>query len=330
MDLDRLTRRIEQLFEQSATKAVMPMHDRFLCKKYTLETTNGRLFVKQYRNMRAERVAHIGNVETFFFNQGFPVVRPLVNREGQSAFYEQGYWFRVFPFIDAAVPATDELTDSFLFELGQLLARIHQVGVAASHIWAPTVGLWCKERFDLEYVAIKKLLREQPARDLFFDQISEGLERKRSMIRNGMPSVMRFNLSFDCLLYGDFLYQNTFIDEHGNVNGLYDLDLSMRGPRAYEVGRSLLIQAFDNGWNDAGIELGRAFFAGYQSVFPITRHQFEQGIKMYMSHTVHHTYLEARYALGDKIDMELYGRHMRRVGQWGMDLPEFCDSLFGD
>lgn len=328
MDLARLTNRIEVLFGQSARETIMPMHDRFLCTKYILQTEEGPLFVKQYRERRAGEIAHIRSVEQFFSNQGFPIILPQNDVNGQPAFYEQETWFSVFPFIESRVPEAHELTGPFLYRLGRLLGQIHQVGVHASQIWAPPISAWSAQQFELEYRAIKQLLAVHPTGDPLLAQVIAGLEKKRSMIRNGMPSVERFSLPFDCLLYGDFLYQNVFVDAQEEVVGLYDLDLCTRGPRAYEVARSLLIQAFDNGWNDEGMELGRQFFAGYQSVFPLNRAEFEQGIKMYMSHTVHLTYLEARFAQGQKVDETLYARHMRRAGQWGMDLPEFCDALF--
>lgn len=328
--IDKLTEHLNDLFELGAVKEFKLLEGGHICQNYDLNCEQGRFFLKQYRHRFSHRVSEMKKAERFFAQRGFPVILPLNDRHGRDTFWFQGNWYSLFPFVDLPTLTAKRLTPAVIQSLAANLARLHLLGLEADlDNGFYQLHLWSLDAFELEYVELEQALLDQRPLGPVKQEMLDNLRLKRQIVREKQLTPRHFPLKNDRLLHGDFIYQNTFVNEQGEVSHIYDFEKACLGPRAYDLARSLLINCFDDGWEEKNYEQARIFLKTYQNLHPIDEEEFFHGLKMYLTHITHMTWMEAKYILfGSKSYLPVYYSNLSRIKQLTGQEKEFVSRIF--
>ncbi len=330
VDPARLDDRLRAYFDFGRMLDLSFVYGGFMCHNYRLETERGTFFLKQYRNKISMIVHEIKHAEEFFAGRGLPVLLPVRDRFGRAAFWLDGHWLSVFPFIDnRRTPALSDLDPSFAGRIGALLGRFHAVGKTFEDRHFQPLQLWDRRKFMMEYVELDQELTRRSSLSPIETRMAEILAIKAEFVRSNTMMAHQARTPYDSLLHGDFIYNNLFINEQKEITDVYDLEKACIGPSAYEVGRSLVINCFDDGFAERNFEFGRAFLSAYRRETPLSFDDFSEGVRMYRTQLLHMDWIESRFLIyGIDSQLELYERHARRV-QWMIGSFEgFCERVF--
>jgi Ser/Thr protein kinase RdoA (MazF antagonist) len=316
------------LFDFEQVSKIDLVYDQYRCLNFKVHTLNQIYFLKQYRGRSSEEVFETKFAERFFADNQVPIILPIQDRFGRPAFQFQEEWFSLFPFVNAQQPHANILSDAFLRSLGTHLAKLHRAGSLVRLDSFRRLRLWDVEQFMFEMVDLKTMLereREHPGVPSF---VLDTMEKKIAFVTQERKSPQSFTLPFDCLLHGDPIYQNTFVDEHDEVIALFDLEDACVGPRAYEVGRAVLINCFEDGWGEEQYRRARIFMAAYLHVFPLSLEEFRQGVEMYMIKNAHKLWFEAKHLFDENDETRrCYEAHALRVEHLKDNWQTFCGRI---
>jgi len=300
----------------------------YLCKNFIIETHADRFFLKQYRHKLSQVVSQIKFAESFFASQGAPVLLPMSDGYGRSAFLMGQNWYSLFPFHNAQTKNLSELGSREVRLLGEQLAQLHRAGAGISDQIQPLL-LWDKNRFDLEVVEIERALNRQPRLNRIEQMIKQMLEKKKRFVSN-QDSCRGRTLPYDTLLHGDFGYQNVFFSEDGErIESIFDFEKTARGPRAYELARSLFVNCFEDGWEQKNIDLAVEFLTAYYKQYPLSLEEFQLGVCLYLTNLAHQTWVEGKVLLKKSLDyLDLLETHARRIDHLTDDIDALSVTIF--
>lgn len=319
---------LKELFEFSQISTCELVYDRYRCLNYKIVADNKEYFLKQYKGRGSDEVFETKFAEHYFHNHDLPVVLPLADAVGRPAFTIGGDWYSLFPFIEAQQPDPTNLSDAFLSSLGETLARLHRAGSLAPVEGFRRLKLWNIEHFIFEMVDLKRLMQDEMGNPRMTPQMIENMQAKIDFVQTTNVKPSDFHLPFDCLLHGDPIYQNTFTDDQDNVIALFDLEDACVGPRAYELGRAIMINCFDDGWGDEQMKRARVFLAAYDHVFPIGLDELHQGLYMYLVKNAHKLWFEVKRLFDENDETRrCYESHARRVRRLSEDWLAFCKKI---
>ncbi|MBI5793517.1 phosphotransferase [Candidatus Uhrbacteria bacterium] len=329
IDFNRLGKRLKALFTIEDIRSFSFVHGGFMSQNFRLKTEQGDFFLKQYRNRLNHLLYEITTAEEFFSGHGLPIITPIKDHHGRSVFWFEGHWLSLFPFVDGRSPAYGKIDDRIIQSMGELLARFHLAGKQFPEKHFQWLRAWDKRKFFLEKVELIDLLKKKNPLSELDELMLTVLEKKSTFVEKNTLRPSDIPLPFDTLLHGDFIYQNVFVNERGLVTHVYDLEKTCMGPRAYEIGRSLMINCFDDGWEEKQYRLGNQFLRAYQEFFPLTYEEFALGIRMYATDVAHMTWIEAKYLIyQEKKLLELYTRHANRIQHTEEALEEMAESVY--
>lgn len=329
IDAIALSKKLDQLFVIGTVREVSLVHGWYMSQNLRVDTDSGTYFLKQYRNRISSIVHEIKRAEAFFALEGIPVILPMPDRFGRNAFWFEGNWFSLFPFVNGASPEYGKISFPEIRSLGKMLGELHRAGMRYPNGLISPIRLWDKESFRVEIVELEQELLSRPALDAVEQRVFSTLLRKAALVEDNALAPTDFALPFNCLLHGDFIYQNAFVAEEGTILHVFDLEKACVGPRAYELARSLLVNCFDDGWEERNVRQGREFLDAYRAAFPIGFEEFEAGMRMYATNLFHMTWIEARFVLFNNDEsMPIYERHARRVDALGGDIGALSRRLY--
>ena len=329
VDSTRLAERLRVLFSLGDVTAFAPVYGGYMCHNYRVETPEGRFFLKQYRNKISTVVHEIKYAEEFFVEQGLPVILPVRDKFGRTAFWLDGHWLSLFPFIEARTPKFSDIDERLIGEMGGLLARFHEVGARFDEPHFQPIRLWDKRQFCMELVELEQELERRQPLSALDQRMRDLLTKKTQLVAENRINRNEILLPNDRLLHGDFIYSNLFVNEANEITHVYDVEKACMGPRAYEVARSLFINAFDDGWEEKNYRLGRTFLAAYTQRLPMSFEEFRLGVKLYLTTLIHMNWIEARYLVyGIDTQLAIYERHARRVEWAAAGADGFCEQVF--
>jgi homoserine kinase type II len=329
-DRERLGKKIDRLYGIGDVRSLELVHGGYMSRNYRVETDRGAYFLKQYRNRISTVIHEIKYAEQYFAEQGLPVIEPILERFSRPAFWFDENWYSLFPFVEGTSPSVGGITGSDATAMGSMLARFHQAGLRFDQRHFQSLALWDRRRFHLEYVELREALLAEPVLGSFAPLVLDTLERKRAFVESNRFQPRDLPLAYNCLLHGDFIPSNLFMDL-GAVTRVFDLEKISIGPRAYELARSLLIACFDGGWDERNVPTARAFLRGYLDRDSMLLDEFVSGMRAYAVSMIHMTWMEARLVLyGDTAFLPLYERHAKRVEMLQNDPRMLCERLFQD
>lgn len=329
MRLEALSERLHELFGLGPVLSLERVHGGYTCQNFRLQTSAGSFFLKQYQNHLRQWVPDIKFAEKHFAGHGVPVVLPVKDRFGRTAFLFDSYWYSLFPFVDGSSPDPASLSKTTLASLGETLADIHLAGHDVRRRTLQTRWMWDRDAFDLEYAELRHALDRKPSFTPLEERMSALLERKAKFVRENQLIPHDFPVAYDHLLHGDFIYPNVFLAPDGKVSHVFDLERTSLGPRSFELARSLLICCCDDGFDARHVEQARAFLAAYRERYPISFDEFMNGMQMFMISCLHATWLEGNYLLhGLNTHVGLFESNERRIDLLGQDPAPFCREVW--
>ncbi len=329
IDWPRLHEKLGSFFHLGAIGDVSLVHGGYMSQNFRVETETGIFFLKQYRNRMSAGVYEVKDAEEFFALKGLPVILPVRDIYGRGAFWIDGNWYSLFPFVDGNLPSLGAFHPRLFSSLGAMLARLHAAGSelpASSH---HPLSAWDRRGFVMEFVELEKELLSKASLTGAEIRMLDVLRLKLRLVEENDLSIGDFNLPFDCLLHGDFIYQNVFVDAHGQITHLFDFEKTCVGPAPYELARSLFLNCFDDGWDEQDVEHGRELLRAYRAERPVPFDEFYAGVRMYAVSLFHMTWIEARSILyRNGTSMPIYERHAKRVEMLSGDVRPLCERLF--
>lgn len=328
-NIDLVRNTLSELFAIEQIESVHQLTGGHLCKSFTIKTPTKTFFLKQYRHRISRSMSQIKFAEEFFAQGGIPVLLPIKDSYGRSAFLMGKNWYSLFPFLDDRTKAVHELNDTHLTSMGVLLAKIHQAGKGISDSVTP-IDLWDENRFNLEVVEVERELARRPRLNRIETTIQNMIEAKKRIIKEKTLFVEPNVLHYDTLLHGDFSYQNTFFNEDGSqIKHIYDLEKAARGPREFELARAMFINCFDDGWEDANITRAITFLSAYQNIYPTTQEAFLAGVRMYLANITQQTWIEVKVLVKNAFQyLDLLEIHARKIKNINEGVDQLSREIF--
>lgn len=306
------------------------VHGGYMSQNFRVETDRGPFFLKQYRNRINTIVHEIKAAEQFFADQGLPVILPVKDRYGREAFWTHGNWYGLFPFIAGSAPERTHMTKEKIVAMSEMLAKFHAAGERFTYRPFQMVRVGNPRKFQMESVELFRLLeRRQPLS--FLDQtIFDLLTYKRHMVEQSQATPKDFEITFDCLLHGDFQYTNLFMNTSHEITHVYDLERASLGPTGYEVARSSIINCFDSGWEEKNFAFVRSHLAAYREHRHFSYEDYERSVRFYAFNVIFTTWIEARYLIyGIGTQLDIFERHAKRVHFFTQtNLRDYCQRTF--
>lgn len=330
LNIPLLAALLKELFGLEELGDVRFVHGGYMGQNFRIDTSHGVFFLKQYRDRINTIIHEIKTAEVYFAQQGLPIILPIKDVYGREAFWLDGNWYSLFPFIDAQSPKHGSLTPPIITSLASMLARFHQVGSKFTYRPFQSVRIGNRRKFHMEKVELERLLRQKKGRSALDDRILEILNYKAALVAKNRMEPQDAALPYTCLLHGDFQYFNTFVNTHGEVTHVYDLERASIGPTEYEFARSLIINCFDDGWEPRNYDLAKTYTACYRDQFPLTYEALLQAVRLYSYSIIHMTWIETRYVVfGVDTQLPIFERHIRRLMQMTTgNLQEFCERVW--
>lgn len=311
---------------------IEPATGSLLCENFIVETASGKYFLKQYRAQISRWVHEIKLAERYFAEHDIPVILPTPDRDGRPSFWFDQNWYSVFPYVQGIQKTSAELTPDDLTTMGEMLGKIHRVGEAMPPVERqdmPLIKLWDRGLFELQFPELYRCVSSIKEPDAFDRLTLETMRRKREFVSQNTLTPVDLHLTSDCLLHGDFHQGNLFFNERGQITHVFDFEKTAIGPRAFELARSILISAFDNGLSDEYMDRARFFLKAYRDVFPIPFDECAKGVKAYLIYTAHQLWIESkRYFKGKRQFDLIYFNHAERVAHLQDDWEAFTHRLY--
>lgn len=330
VNFDHLGKRLKDLFGFKNVLSFEFVHGGYMSQNFRVETDRGTYFLKQYRNRINTIIHEIKEAEHFFASPDIPVILPIQDRHEREAFWFNGYWFSLFPFIFGKSPTAGAMDPTLIGNLAKMLALLHLKGKTFSRFPFQLLRLGTPKKFHLEQVELLRLLEKRKQKTALDERMAQLLQQKAVYIRSVNVGPKDVCLQYDQLLHGDFQYCNVFMDETGQITHVYDLERACLGPTEYEVARSLMLNCFDDGWESRNIQLARHYLETYRTLHPLSLEGFKDGMQLYAYNILHMTWIEARYLIfGVDTQLDLFNRHANRVEFFAtQDVLSFCEEIF--
>lgn len=321
---------MQELFDVGEVQGHTFVHGGYMGQNYRIDTQRGVYFLKQYQNRINTIIHEIKTAEQYFASQGLPIILPIRDRYDREAFWLDGNWYSLFPFIDGISPSFGHVSQEQIVALARILAKFHLAGRRFPSRPFQLLRIGNRRKFNMEKVELERLLAQKTEHTSLDNRILEVLAKKEVLVHRNTLLPQDIPLPYDCLLHGDFQYLNTFMNELDEVIHVYDLERASMGPSAYEVVRSLILNCFDDGWEEKNFVLGRAYLASYREHAPLTRQEFRHAVELYTYSITHMTWIEARYIVfGIQTQLEIFERHVQRLETLtSQDQESFCSNLW--
>lgn len=306
------------------------VHGGYMSQNFKVETDRGPFFLKQYRNRLNTVIHEIKTAEQFFADKGLPIILPTKDRYKRETFWIGGHWYSLFPFVEGSSPDGARMNHSQIISMAHMLARFHKAGHQFTYRPFQLLRVGNARKFHMENVELLRLLDARKPLSPLDEAILELLTFKQHMVEQTTAIPMDFGISFDCLIHGDYQYNNLFLDQSGNVTHVYDLERASLGHTSYEVARSAIINCFDGGWTDAQYALAQTHVAAYRELHPLSFEEYERAIHFYALNVIFTTWIEARYLIyGMHTQLAIFDRHVKRVKFFSTtNLSEFARRTF--
>ena len=321
--------RICDLFGFSAIEDVKFLHEGYKAHNLIIRADGQRYFLKVYRRL-GHVVQQIKHAEQFFSDQYVPVIRSMKDKYGREAFCLDREWCSLFPYVeDAIVLSSGDLTDLHIIKLGHLTARVHAIGAYGPASQFDHIYFWQHRYFHWEYEELMDVFRTKPSLNEMDRLVRDTLQEKQKLVASLKTETADLPSTHPVIIHGDLIYQNVFWNPDGEITHVFDFEKTCVAPRAYEFARSLMINCFDDTWDDAAFRRATIFLNAYREEIDFSFEEFLSGIRLYWANVVHMTWLEAKYTFGREAEpSKIYVHHANRIHNMHEDPEVFCLRIY--
>ncbi|MFH1404999.1 MAG: phosphotransferase [Patescibacteria group bacterium] len=328
IDFELLFRRLTELFSIDGFEEPVLVHGGRMCVNVHIRCNQGSFFLKQYRQHMTEFVHEVKHAEKYFFDHGVPVILPIKDKYHRYSFWFDEFWFSLFPYIEGTIPDVN-MSDVTIKSLGNWLGKIHKIGEKYPEDTFRRIRFWDKNRFYTQYLEIKHTYNQKVEKTKSEEEAMKFLETKEGIVRQNTFAPSDVERTNECLLHGDFIYTNVFIDTLGEISHVFDFEKAVKGPIGYEVARSMMINCFDNGWSDENINKAKKFINAYREIHALTFDEFSLGFRTYMTSMAHKGWIEGQIILmGSQKHDDILRAHAMRISHFNDNWKEFCRLIY--
>lgn len=298
----------------------------FLSENYKITTSDQDYFLKKYRFDDEKRIQEIHSVKLFFSEGGIPVIMPVLSQDGRTFFEHENFYFALFPFVSGLQPERGHLSNGMIISLGQTLGKMHILGKESTLEIKDVFSGWDKDK-SLETIRLLQERLGHIEEKSPFDHLAlETLNFKEGFIRKNVIKLTDFDLRNDHLLHGDYLDQNVFFDEQGNVKNVFDFEKTEIGPRTQELFRSATYSFLNTDFDETSVKNVRLYLSSYREIYPMEEKELREGLMAHYIKSMHTFWIEKEHYLksSDRVDVFLEP-HYKRL----KFLAERKDDLLG-
>lgn len=187
-------------------------------------------------------------------DEGLPVVAPVPLSRGRTLGSIEGIWFSLFPY-HIGRPC-DEVNSALAYQVGQLVGRLHQVGLRSAFRHRPSLGpkYWGR-------LALESLAREKIVPDSLWPRYQRLVERLLAGVEKSFRQVPNLRI------HGDLHKGNLLTSSLGLT--VVDLDDCGTGPAIQDLW--LLV----SGRDEEAAEMRQWMLEGYETILPFDHRQLQ-------------------------------------------------------
>ncbi|MBI5369800.1 phosphotransferase [Candidatus Uhrbacteria bacterium] len=298
IDFDQMSETLVDLFGCDRVEEYVSVRKGMLGENHRVNTAVGPFFLKRYRERISTVVHEIKMAETYFFENGLPVIIPIRDRFGREAFWLDECWYSLYPFIDGESPSRAQMTPDLLRSMGAQLAMLHVAGDRFFHRPFQMIRIGNALKLHMELTELRYHILKKSSPTPQEQEIIETLNLKEQTSQTLQTIPSSVHLTYDTLLHGDYQHFNLFANIN-RVTHLFDLERTALGPSAYELVRAIFLDCFEDCWEEKNFQDARLYLEAYREIHPITFEPFLAATHLYLFNMVHNTWLEASLVIYD-------------------------------
>ncbi len=294
-DFRELTLLLEDLFDVGRVGDYTLLPSGFMSQNYRVNTSVGSFFLKRYRDRITTVIHEIKMAEEYFANAGLPIILPIKDRYQREAFW-CGSWHSLFPFVNGISPTRQDINQNLIVSLSSNLAKLHDVGDQFTFRPFQMMRIGNKRKFLMENVELDRRLAQRPTLTPQEEQIRDILDLKRRLFQSATRSPDDFQMPYDCLIHGDYQHLNVFT-KTDTITHIFDLERTALGPTHYEIVRAIILDCFEDGWEEKNFWDARLYLNVYRARRNLTLPKFTQALHYYYYNIIHTSWIEANYLI---------------------------------
>ena len=267
----------------------------FLTENHFLESDTGKYFLKKYRFNNKRKIEEIHEVKKYFSDGGIPVILPIKTIGGNTFFEFQSGFYAIFPFISGRELGREELTETAIRSLGEMLGHIHLLGKKALiQIEDKPYARNQVKSLDRNLLIINNIKSQETLSEL--DRIAlADLELKTHLLETSPVVEMDQKLPHDHLIHGDYLISNVFFSSSDTVSSVFDFEKTIYASRLFELFRSMMLGFYDN------TDKLRMYLDSYSIIYPVSKEEVWSGLINYFRNNIHGAWPASEYYLHNNI-----------------------------
>ena len=286
--LSDLTAAVQASIHQSydlTIKSAIPIGTGAMSTTMRLATNRGILFLKIYKSARnqstsaqpnLQRIAFTHTVQTFLYQEGFPVPRLLPNNNGNTfsvcdISLETGEVYALSEFIEGS--DYDVANPEQLHAAGEMLGHFHQ-GLRQFQPQIQLAGPSLETEIFVELQ--ERLSRLQPVveRDLVSPTQIDSWIHEVEILKDSVSALHNTQYEQDWLIHGDYRAQNLKFDGD-DIRAILDLDTACSAPRLYDLAYALVFFPAVYQATAPTLEQQSIFLHTYESICPLSETERE-------------------------------------------------------
>ena len=327
-----LKNNIIDLYEEiSEIVSTVKVVEGYLSQNYILNTSQNRYFLKQYRDsFQEEDIIDVHNVIKFFVGKGVPAILPLKTKRGTSYFIFNSRIYSLFPFVEAKIGDRGNIQEKGIVSLAEALAKIHLLSFKKLPLSIKSrQGAIDRDGFLRIYPEIVRIIQSKEEKEPFDNLSLEVLEVKKSIVDKNSEKVKKLQIKRDHLLHGDYHEKNVFFDDNGEVKFIFDWEKTEIGDRFHELVRSMNFVCLDGSYEKENIDKARLYIQTYNSLYPIEKKDFIEGLEDYYLKQAHSLWIERTHYLENSKRVDCFlERELAALRYFSRNYLEFADRIF--
>jgi Ser/Thr protein kinase RdoA (MazF antagonist) len=307
-----------------------------LCWRFVADQTP--YFLKQMRSEivgTEERIREILDVQTYFSDQGLPVVRPVATTNGTFYINRPEGYYTLYPFVSHRLIPKNELSDKNITSLAQTLAAMHRAGAKGDMIISKVFKGWKEpHKFNETIARLRDTINERKLAGIstsLDELVLQGLEIKEDIVNGIGRAYEDLGLNSDHLTHGDFHERNIFFDETDRVAAIIDFDTVEMAPRSREIARACDLLCLDKrNLIGLALEKARLFLRTYREEYPVSLEELKKGWRVHLMKTGMSLfgYIEYYYANGKNAEHFIRDEHAQHLKFYWDNLDEIVSSIY--
>ena len=304
---------------------------------FCIKTTKGKLFLKQYgRKLTKIGISKTIQIQTFFHNEGFPVIMPLCDTKKHHIFPINGKYYSLFPYVDEDKLEFNNKNKKAIQSMAETLAKMHLASKKnIKKISLKPVVITCsKTKFKKDvsefWETIKNKKIKIPKKILL--DVKYIIDCKQKIVEANSTVSFDFKKYPKHILHGDYHIGNLFFIKK-NISHVFDFDYSIIGPRSFDLMVLIFNALFSTkGFEKKTIPCLKLFCKHYDAVYPIDKKEFIKVLKCYLFYrrVYHIPHLKNYCIYGFKESLSIIKIEKKFFQKGVCDFLKICEDIINN